>query len=384
VLGVGYNAANQPTQTQFEYPGTSSTFWEYWGYNQLNQLTTLNNLNSGVNLAYTYSPNQNNGQVTGMTDIALGQTVSYAYDALKRLTTATAVQGSTTAWTQSYTYDGFGNMTSKAGSGATFTNSVDATTNRLAGGNICYDPDGNMVSDLHCDREGTSLSSDPRRGVRRRSGGRSDQDQICHVSDAKNGADVISNRTTPAAKSASRIARTLFRSPASKALKENTLILTAFTIFHVLVSLIGIASGLVVMLGLLTSRRLDSWTAWFLVTTVATSATGFLFPVEHFMPSHAIGILSLIVLGFAILARYKHRLAGAWRKTYVITATIALYFNVFVLVVQMFRRVPFLEALAPTQSEPPFAIAQLAVLVLFIVLGTRAVMKFHDTAQAVS
>jgi YD repeat-containing protein len=147
VLSVQYNAANQPTQTQFEYPGTSSTFWEYRGYNQLNQLTTLNNLNSGVNLAYTYSPNQNNGQITGMTDVALGQTVSYSYDALKRLTTATAMQGSTTAWTQSYAYDGFGNITQKATNNVPLVFGVDATTNRLAGGNFCYDPNGNMISD---------------------------------------------------------------------------------------------------------------------------------------------------------------------------------------------------------------------------------------------
>jgi hypothetical protein len=152
-------------------------------------------------------------------------------------------------------------------------------------------------------------------------------------------------------------------------------ILAAFTIFHVVLSLIGIGAGFVVVYGLLAAKRFDGWTKLFLVTTVATSVTGFLFPVQRFMPSHAIGILSLIVLAIAILARYRFGLAGAWRRTYAITATIALYFNVFVLVVQLFRRVPVLAEIAPTQSEPPFQMAQLAVLLLFIFLGVRAAMK---------
>ncbi len=153
------------------------------------------------------------------------------------------------------------------------------------------------------------------------------------------------------------------------------MILAAFTIFHVVLSLIGIGAGFVVVYGLLAAKRFDGWTKLFLVTTVATSVTGFLFPVQRFMPSHAIGILSLIVLAIAILARYRFGLAGAWRRTYAITATIALYFNVFVLVVQLFRRVPVLAEIAPTQSEPPFQMAQLAVLLLFIFLGVRAAMK---------
>src|SRR5579864_4186566 len=106
------------------------------------------------------------------------------------------------------------------------------------------------------------------------------------------------------------------------------MILTAFTFFHVALSLVGIVSGFVVVFGLLVSKRLDGWTALFLTTTVATSITGFLFPVHHFMPSHALGILSLIALGTAMLALYRHQLAGGWRRTYVITATLALYFNV--------------------------------------------------------
>jgi len=153
--------------------------------------------------------------------------------------------------------------------------------------------------------------------------------------------------------------------------------LTIFTLVHVAISLIGIFSGFVVANGLLTAKRLDHWTALFLATTVATSATGFLFPFHHFMPSHAVGILSLVVLSIAIFARYGRRLAGPWRWTYVITAMIALYFNVFVLVAQAFMKVPALNALAPTGSEPPFLLAQLVVLLLFIALTVAATIRFR-------
>jgi hypothetical protein len=148
------------------------------------------------------------------------------------------------------------------------------------------------------------------------------------------------------------------------------------TLVHVVLSLIGISSGFVVVYGLLTAKRLDAWTALFLATTVATSVTGFLFPFHKFLPSHAIGILSLVVLAIAIFARYVRHLAGGWRRAYVITAVIALYFNVFVLIAQAFMKVPALKALAPTQSEPPFLIAQLVCLVLFVVLGIGAAKRF--------
>jgi hypothetical protein len=147
--------------------------------------------------------------------------------------------------------------------------------------------------------------------------------------------------------------------------------------FHVLLSLIGIGSGFVVVYGLLNSKRFDGWTAIYLITTAATSATGFLFPAPGFLPSHAIGIVSLIVLAFAYVARYRRALAGGWRRTYAITAVLRLYLNVFVLVVQLFRRVPSLNEIAPTQSEPPFQIAQLVALVVFGALAVRAAMKFH-------
>ena len=155
------------------------------------------------------------------------------------------------------------------------------------------------------------------------------------------------------------------------------MILSAFTLFHVVLSLVGIASGFVVVYGLLNSKRLEGWTALFLGTTVATSVTGFLFPVHHFLPSHGVGIVSLIVLTFAILARYRYRLEGGWRRMYAITAVVALYLNFFVLIAQLFMKVPSLKELAPTQSEPPFQITQLVALLVFAVLTVRAAMKFH-------
>lgn len=152
---------------------------------------------------------------------------------------------------------------------------------------------------------------------------------------------------------------------------------STFTLLHVLISLTGIGSGFIVVYGLLTGKRLDGWTAIFLATTVLTSLTGFLFPVEHLLPSHVVGIISLVVLAVAILARYALHLAHAWRWIYVVCAVLALYLNSFVAVVQSFLKVPALKALAPTQKEPPFLIAQLIVMALFIVLGTFGVKKFH-------
>jgi hypothetical protein len=151
--------------------------------------------------------------------------------------------------------------------------------------------------------------------------------------------------------------------------------LTAFTVFHVGISLAGIISGFVVAIGLLTNKRLDGWTAIFLTTTVATSVTGFFFPVHHFMPSHGVGIISLLVLPIAIFARYGRHLLGPWQWVYVVSAMFALYLNVFVLVVQAFLKVPALKAVAPTQSEAPFKIAQLTVLVGFVILTVAALVR---------
>ena len=157
--------------------------------------------------------------------------------------------------------------------------------------------------------------------------------------------------------------------------------LETYTLIHVVISLIGIVSGLIVLFGMFGGKRLDGMTALFLATTVLTSVTGFGFPFEHVTPGIILGILSLVVLAIAIPARYSFRMAGKWRAIYVVTAVIALYFNCFVLIAQSFLKIPALHALAPKGNEPPFAIAQGILLVLFIVLGIRAVKKFHPEQQ---
>ena len=139
---------------------------------------------------------------------------------------------------------------------------------------------------------------------------------------------------------------------------------------HVVISLIAIAAGFVVLAGLLKSKRLDGLTAAFLVTTTATSLTGFGFPFVRLLPSHIVGAISVVVLAVAVLARYTYHMTGAWRATYVVGAVMALYFNFFVLIVQTFQKVPALAALAPTQSEPPFAITQLSCSWPFSSSGT--------------
>ena len=150
-----------------------------------------------------------------------------------------------------------------------------------------------------------------------------------------------------------------------------------YTFLHVLISLVGIGSGLVVIFGFLTGKRLDGLTAVFLITTVLTSLSGFGFPFDHLLPSHIVGIISLVILAVAIPARYVFHLAGSWRWIYVIGATTALYLNVFVLVVQSFMKVPALKALAPTQTEPPFLVAQSLVLVVYLGLTVLATKRFH-------
>ena len=150
-----------------------------------------------------------------------------------------------------------------------------------------------------------------------------------------------------------------------------------FTFVHVVLSLVGIFSGFVVAYGLFVGDRLSGWTTLFLITTVLTSVTGFLFPFHKFLPSHGVGTISLIVLAIAIVARYMRQMAGAWRKAYVITAMIALYLNVFVLVAQLFQKVPALKRMAPTGSEPPFLVSQLVVMAVFIILTIVAVKRFR-------
>jgi hypothetical protein len=159
--------------------------------------------------------------------------------------------------------------------------------------------------------------------------------------------------------------------------------ITALTIVHVAISLVGIGAGFIVMRGLLVSKRLDTWTAIFLAATTATSVTGFFFPIERITPGLALGIVSLIVLAPALAARYYYDLFGPWRRTYVITAMIAQYLNVFVLIVQSFQKIPSLSELAPTQSEPPFLVAQLVTLALFIAYTILAVVRFRPEPRPV-
>ncbi len=153
--------------------------------------------------------------------------------------------------------------------------------------------------------------------------------------------------------------------------------LATYTAVHVILSLIGIASGLIVLAGLLRGRLLTMWNGLFLITTVLTSVTGFGFPYTKVTPGIILGILSLIFLAIAIFALYGRRLNGFWRRTYVLTAMIALYFHVFVLVAQVFEHVPAFHAVAPTQTEGPFKIAQLLLLVVFAVLIGAAARRFR-------
>ena len=156
--------------------------------------------------------------------------------------------------------------------------------------------------------------------------------------------------------------------------------MTTLTFIHVVISLVAIVSGLVVLADLIRSRWQGGLTALFLATTIATSVTGFLFPVDRFLPSHVFGILSLLVLGIALAAAYRHHLAGRWRGTYIVSAVFALYLNVFVLIVQAFQKVPGLNALAPTQSETPFVVAQVAALLALAGAGALAVRWFKPGA----
>ena len=158
--------------------------------------------------------------------------------------------------------------------------------------------------------------------------------------------------------------------------------LTTFTLIHTVLSLVGIFAGLVVAGGLVAGKRLDGWTGVFLVTTVLTNVTGFGFPFVTLLPSLIVGTLSLIVLAVVIVARYWKHLAGAWHGVYVVGAVLALYLNVFVLLAQLFLRLPALIVLAPSQKEPPFLVTQLIVLALFIWLGRAAMRGFRPGAAA--
>jgi hypothetical protein len=157
--------------------------------------------------------------------------------------------------------------------------------------------------------------------------------------------------------------------------------LATFTTIHTALSLAALASGIIVVIGLVGSKSLPVWNAVFLATAVATSATGFGFPFTAFLPSHVVAAVALVVLAVTILAYYVFGLSGAWRPIYVVGVVISLYFDVFVAIVQAFRKIPTLTALAPTGSEPPFAVAQGAALVIFAILAVAASIKFHPARR---
>jgi hypothetical protein len=155
--------------------------------------------------------------------------------------------------------------------------------------------------------------------------------------------------------------------------------LATFTLGHVIISLIGIVAGIIAMFGMLKSERMPGMTAIFLLTTILTSATGFLFPFEGFKPSYVVGALSLVLLVIACLALYGMKLSGAWRWIYVVTALLSLYFNVFVGVIQSFLKIPALTAVAPGNppSGPVFGVVQGVVLVFFVLMIIGAVRRFR-------
>jgi hypothetical protein len=158
--------------------------------------------------------------------------------------------------------------------------------------------------------------------------------------------------------------------------------MTTFTLFHVFLSLVGILTGFVVLGAMIANKPVPGWTSAFVTTTLATVVTGFIFPVHRFMPSHAVGIVSLAALLVAVLARYVFTLSGRWRRAYSVAAVIALYLNVFVLVAQSFQKIPALHELAPSGTEAPFLLTQGGVLLLFIVLGIAAAKRFRGQILA--
>jgi hypothetical protein len=158
--------------------------------------------------------------------------------------------------------------------------------------------------------------------------------------------------------------------------------LATLTVVHVAISLAGILSGFVVIQGLLTAKRLERWTQFFLATTILTSVTGFLFPIHGLTPGLVLGIVSLVLLTLAVAARYSRHLAGNWSRVYAVSAVTAQYLNVLVLIVQSFQKIPVLHALAPTQSEPAFVVTQVAALAVFVALGVLTGVRFKTQSLA--
>ena len=160
--------------------------------------------------------------------------------------------------------------------------------------------------------------------------------------------------------------------------------LLTFTLIHVVLSIVGIVAGLVVVGGLMAGVRFDAWTGVYFVTTVLTNVTGFGFPFATLLPSHVVGGVSLVVLAVGIAARYWKHLKGVWRSIFVVTTVFALYLNVFVLVAQLFQKVPAMIALAPTQTAPAFVVTHLIVIALFVVIGRAAVKGFRTERAAMA
>ena len=158
--------------------------------------------------------------------------------------------------------------------------------------------------------------------------------------------------------------------------------LGTFTFLHVVISLVGIMTGLIVVAMMLQNGPIAGWSGSFLTTTILTSVTGFFFPLTAIGPPHIVGAISLVVLAVALFALYGRKLAGPWRVVYVVAAVLALYLNVFVGVVQSFAKVTYLNKLAPTGSEPPFGVAQVIVLILFVVIGFLATRRYHPALRA--
>jgi hypothetical protein len=150
-----------------------------------------------------------------------------------------------------------------------------------------------------------------------------------------------------------------------------------YTVIHVIISLIAIASGLLAVIGMMMGKPLHAMTGLFLITTILTSVTGFFFPFHGVTPGIVVGIISLVVLLVAVIALYSKHIAGGWRRTYIITAMFALYLNCFVLIAQSFQKIPSLHALAPTGTEPAFKISQVTLLVVFVVLTIVVDKKFR-------
>jgi hypothetical protein len=158
--------------------------------------------------------------------------------------------------------------------------------------------------------------------------------------------------------------------------------LSYFTLIHVLISLVGITAGFGMLSGMLAGTLYPRWNTLFLVATTATTVTGFFFPFRGFTPAFATGIVSMLVLLAAIYALYGKQLSGGWRKVYAINAVVALYLNVFVLIVQLFQKMPVLRELAPTQAEPAFTITQSALLIAFVALGFATTSRFQMVSSA--